>query len=62
MNTYLILSRTNYGETVVIINAPNEAAARTIADSDNHVWDGYLVELLDTTTIGSVAYCGGDSG
>ena len=62
MNTYLILNMTNCGETVAIINAVDEAAARTVADSDPHVRKGYLVELLDTASPGTVAYCGGDTG
>jgi len=61
LKTYAVLSRTNYGELVHIINASSPEEAQAIAIEDCG-WDGSEVELIDTTTAGLIKICGADGG
>ena len=60
MNTYLVKSQTNYGEIAHVVNAEDEVHVRNIVLNDPEVWDGYEIELVDTSTVGIVTVCGGD--
>lgn len=59
MKTYLVVSDTNYGTVVHVINARNEAEVREIADGQDCVWEGYELIELDTETPGVVVEAGG---
>ena len=58
MNTYLVLSDTNYGEVVHVVNAVDEDDVRVIVSVDDSVWSGYEIEIVNTTTRGIVAIVG----
>lgn len=60
LKLFAVRSYTNYGETVCLFNAESEAEARTMADNDAWVWDGYEIEEVDTHTKGKVFFGGGE--
>lgn len=57
--TYLVLSQTNYGETVTVINAKDESELKEIASQCDTVWDGYDFEEIDTHAHGKIGCYGG---
>ena len=59
MKTYAIISMTNYGETILLVNAENEDEARSIAEKDDRCWEGYSIEEIDTKASGVVFFGGG---
>lgn len=62
MRMYAIKSWTNYGETVMLVNAENIEEVNKIVKNDGRVWDDHEIEEVDTKTLGIVFFGGGDSG
>lgn len=60
MKTYAITNYTNYGETILIINANSMNEALEIGKKDNRLWSDCDIKEIDTTTEGVVFYGGGD--
>lgn len=60
LRTYLVLSRTNYGETVTVINAKGEDDMKEIARDCDTVWDGYTFIEVDTSIRGQLGCYGGE--
>lgn len=53
MKTYCIVSETNYGKMVHIVNAPSKKEAVVIAKEEG-AWDYADVHLIDVTKSGCV--------
>lgn len=62
MKTYLVLSETNYGESVMVVNAQNREDARAIADKEPAVWDNYTIEEINPDAHGVQGFYGLDGG
>ena len=60
MSTFLVLSSTNYGEVVHVVNAEDEDDVRNIVLNNDGVWDGNKIQMVDTNTRGIAAVVGGD--
>lgn len=50
MKTFIVTYQTNYDLGVAIINAKDLESAKRLADNNNHIWEGYNIEELDTQT------------
>jgi len=55
MKTYIANWDTNYGLSVIVINAKNREDAKKIAE-EKGAWDGYELDELDTSNEGVVFF------
>ena len=55
MKTYIASWDTNYGLSVIVINANNKEDAKKIAE-EKGAWDGYDIDELDTSSKGVVFF------
>lgn len=60
MKIFLVKSQTNYGEVVHLVRATDETHVRNLVLNNDEVWDGYLIEEVDTSGIGILAKGGGE--
>ncbi len=57
MRTYIVHWDTNYGLSIILINANNEEEAKKIAEYEG-AWAGYYIEELDIHSSGVVFFEG----
>ena len=62
LKTYLVLSYTNYGETVTVFNAKGEDDLKEMIEKSLYVWDEYDIVELETGVRGEIGNYGGDRG
>jgi hypothetical protein len=59
VRTFLVLSQTNYGETVAVVNACSIEDVHRLVVHCCLVWAGYEVREIDVDTIGISDFAGG---